>query len=64
MNADLKLNYKIYWSKSFWTKWQIVIPKWLRELLWLKDWENVIMYYETTTNSIWFIKQDDFWNIL
>ena len=34
---------KIEWTASIGTKWQIVIPKWVRERLDLKPWTDVIV---------------------
>lgn len=36
-----KCEMKLYWTTSIWPKWQLVIPKEVRELLWLNTWDSI-----------------------
>jgi len=38
---DKKCEMKLYWTTTIWPKWQLVIPKEVRELLWLNTWDSI-----------------------
>lgn len=60
MTKDCKI--KLCWVVTIWTKWQIVIPKEVRESLQLEAWDtlSVIVTWE---KYIWLIRNNDLWDL-
>lgn len=38
-----KFDVKIFWNVTVWPKWQIVIPKDVREQTWIKTWDSLVV---------------------
>lgn len=38
---EKKCEMKLYGTTNIWPKWQLVIPKEVRELLWLNTWDSI-----------------------
>jgi len=53
-----KCKFKLYWTTTIWPKWQIVIPKEIREKLWINPWDNVIVLLKND-KFIWIVRNDD-----
>lgn len=51
-------NIKLYSITSIWPKWQVVIPKEIREKLNLKQWDSVSILLKDD-KYIWIIRNDD-----
>ncbi len=49
---------KMHTSVTVWTKWQVVIPSEVRELLKIKAWDN-LMVVTKHWKAIWMVKMDD-----
>lgn len=49
---------KLHSTVTVWTKWQVVIPSDIRELLWIKPWDT-LMVVTKHSKAIWMIKTDD-----
>ncbi len=56
-NCDIKL--KLGWLATIWSKWQIVIPKDIRDKIWLKTWDQVALLYSLEKKHISIVKNDD-----
>lgn len=41
MNHDCKM--KIHGTAIIWPKWQVVIPKEVRDLLWISPWDSLVI---------------------
>lgn len=39
---NLLWDFKIQWNLLIWPKWQVVIPKVVRDILWVKPWDTLI----------------------
>ncbi len=53
-----KCNLKLQWTSTVWPKWQIVIPKEAREILWIKTWDSLAIF--TKDNKwIWIVKAEN-----
>ena len=37
------INLKVVWTTTVWPKWQIVIPKEIRDTLDIKPWDNMVV---------------------
>lgn len=51
-------NMKLYWIVTVWPKWQIVIPKELREKLNLETWSSLAVILKDD-KYMWFVKNED-----
>lgn len=49
---------KIWWTATIWTKWQVVIPKYIRDLVNLNSGDEIIFLIHWW-KFLWFIKNDD-----
>ena len=49
---------KMYSTVTVWAKWQVVIPQEVRELLWIKPWDT-LMVVTKFNKAVWMIKMDD-----
>ncbi len=49
---------KIVWMAQIWPKWQIVIPKDIRDKLSLNPWDNLVMILKDD-KYIWLVKNED-----
>ena len=50
---------KLWGTMTIWSKWQIVIPKNIRDAIELAPWDEVAMLYSTENKHISIIKNDD-----
>ncbi len=50
---------KLAWVLSIWAKWQIVIPKEIRDCLDLSPWDSVAIFYSNEKKHIWIVKNDN-----
>lgn len=55
---------KIWWTSNLWTKWQIVIPKEVRDALNINPWDNMLILFSPEKKHIWIVKNDDFQKII
>lgn len=56
-------NMKLYWVVSVWPKWQIVIPKELRDKLNIETGTTMALILKDD-KYIWLVKNEDMWEIL
>lgn len=40
-NKDCSPVFKLCWTTNVWSKWQVVIPKEARDLIWISPWDSV-----------------------
>lgn len=57
MNEN-KCKIKLSWTTTIWPKWQIVIPKEIRDKLNLNHWDSVTILLKDD-KFIWIVKNDD-----
>ncbi len=55
---EKKCEMKLYGTTNIWPKWQIVIPKEVRELLWLKSWDSMTVVVKDD-RFIWLVRNND-----
>jgi AbrB family looped-hinge helix DNA binding protein len=56
-------NMKLCWIVTIWPKWQIVIPKDLREKLLLSTWDTLAVMLKDD-KYIWLVKNEDMWELM
>lgn len=49
---------KMHSTVTVWTKWQVVIPADVRELLWIKPWDSMMVVTKHLM-AIWMVKTDN-----
>jgi AbrB family looped-hinge helix DNA binding protein len=57
------INLKVVATTTIWTKWQIVIPKEIREKLDLNPWDNMVVLMKDD-KYIWLVKNDNIWDLM
>ena len=57
------INLKIVWITSVWERWQVVIPKEVREILDIKKWDNLVVLMKDN-KYIWMVKSDNIWDLM
>lgn len=60
---EKKCNIKLYWTTTLWPKWQIVIPKDIREILWLEAWDSMTILLNND-KFIGLVRNDDIWELM
>lgn len=53
-----KIDIKLYWTANIGPKWQIVIPKEVRDILNIKPWDSMTIILKSN-KVIWLIKNED-----
>lgn len=53
-----KCKIKLYGTTTIWPKWQLVIPKEIRDLLSISPWDSMTIMLKDN-KFIWIIKNDD-----
>jgi len=53
-----KCKIKLYWTTTIWPKWQLVIPKEIRDLLQISPWDSMTIMLKDN-KFIWILKNDD-----
>ena len=56
-------NMKLYWVVTIWPKWQIVIPKDIREKLDIKTGDYLAVIIKDD-KYLWFIKNEHMWELM
>ena len=57
------INLKVVWTTSVWPKWQIVIPKEVRDILDIKPWDNMVVLMKEN-KYVWLVKNDNIWDLM
>lgn len=57
------INLKVVWTTSVWERWQVVIPKEVREMLDIKKWDNLVVLMKDN-KYIWMVKSDNIWDLM
>jgi len=57
------IDLKVIWTTTVWPKWQIVIPKEVRDTLWIKPWDNMVVLMKNW-KYMWLVKNDDIWDLM
>ncbi|EKD66774.1 MAG: hypothetical protein ACD_49C00011G0003 [uncultured bacterium (gcode 4)] len=57
------INLKVVWTTSVWERWQVVIPKEVREMLDIKKWDNLVVLMKDN-KYIWMVKSDNIWYLM
>lgn len=52
------MSLKIWWSVTVWPKWQIVIPKEVRDILEISPWDTLVTISKWSI-AVWFVKNWD-----
>lgn len=58
-----KCNMKLYWTTTVWPKWQIVIPKDVRNILDIETWDNLVVLMKDW-KYIGLVKNDNMWDLM
>ncbi len=58
-----KCKMKLYWTTTIWPKWQLVIPKEIRDKLNISTWDSMTIILKDD-KFIWIIKNDDLKDLL
>jgi len=63
MHKCKDLSMKMWWSLKVWPKWQVVIPKEIRDLIGIKPWDTLVAL---TKGDTWFgfVKNEDFFAMM
>lgn len=54
----MTIDIKIYWIAKIWQKWQVVIPKNIRDIVWL-NYSDEVVFLLKDWKFIWIIKNND-----
>ena len=54
---------KVVGTTSMWSRWQIVIPKEIRDKLWLETWDNMVVLIKDN-KYIGLVKNDNIWDLM
>ena len=57
------INLKVIWTTTVWPKWQIVIPKEIRNTLNINPWDNLVVLMKDW-KYIWLVKNDNIWELM
>lgn len=57
------INLKVVWTTSVWERWQVVIPKEVREILDIKKWDSLVVLMKDN-KYIWMVKSDNIWDLM
>lgn len=57
------INLKVIWTTSVWPKWQIVIPKEVRDTLGIQAWDSMVVLMKDW-KYIGLVKNDDIWDLM
>lgn len=57
------IDLKVVWTTTVWPKWQIVIPKEIRDCLWINSWDNMVVLMKNE-KFIGLVKNDDIWDLM
>jgi len=57
------IDLKVIWTTTVWPKWQVVIPKEVRDTLWIKPWDNMVVLMKNW-KYIWLVKNDEIWDLM
>ena len=58
-----KCNMRVISTTSVWPKWQIVIPKEIRDKLNINTWDNMVVLLKDD-KYIWLVKNDQIWELM
>lgn len=61
--TDKLINLKVVWTTTVWPKWQVVIPKEIRDKLNINTWDNMVVLIKNW-KFIWLVKNDDIWDLM
>jgi AbrB family looped-hinge helix DNA binding protein len=57
------INLKVVWTTTVWPKWQIVIPKEIRDTLGIETWDNMVVLMKDW-KYVWLVKNDNIWDLM
>lgn len=57
------INLKVVWTTTVWPKWQIVIPKEIRDTLDIKTWDNMVVLMKDW-KYVGLVKNDNIWDLM
>ena len=57
------INLKVVGTTSMGARWQIVIPKEIRDKLWLEAWDNMVVLMKDD-KYIGLVKNDNIWDLM
>ncbi len=57
------INLKVVWTTTVWPKWQIVIPKEIRNTLGIETWDHMVVLIKDW-KYIGLVKNDNIWDLM
>lgn len=60
----LHIKIKIWGTSTVWPKWQVVIPKEIRDELWINPGDGILFVYNPDKSHVWFIKNENLQSII
>ena len=57
------INLKVVWTTTVWPKWQIVIPKEIRNTLDINPWDNLVVLMKDW-KYVGLVKNDNIWDLM
>lgn len=57
------INLKVVWTTSVWPKWQIVIPKEIRDTLDINPWDSMVVLMKDN-KYVGLVKNDNIWDLM
>lgn len=57
------INLKVVWTTKVWPKWQIVIPKEIRDTLDINPWDDMVVLMKDW-KYIGLVKNDNIWDLM
>lgn len=58
MNKECMNDMQFHWQVTVWTKWQIVIPKEVRAMLWINPWDSLAVITRQW-QAVWLVPSDN-----
>ena len=57
------INLKVVWTTTVWPKWQIVIPKEVRDTLDINPWDHMVVLMKDW-KYVGLVKNDNIWDLM
>ena len=57
------IDLKVVWTTTVWPKWQVVIPKEIRDKLDINPWDNMVVLMKDW-KYVWLVKNENIWDLM